>query len=87
LIVAQDRDGEFDRDPLFVLRQGRDGQQIAFAVTAVAGGHDVAIALPVPGSEFLGNDQIERLTQGLRGIEAEDAGGAGVPEHDLPLDI
>src|SRR5262249_34642306 len=48
----------------------------------VAGLHDLAIAVPVPVAEALGNDQVERPAECLALRIAEDALGSRIPEDD-----
>src|SRR5713101_5185344 len=46
---AQERNTEFDRDTLAVLGHGRYSEQLS-TVLGDASGHDLVVALPVPGA-------------------------------------
>src|SRR5579885_2331245 len=59
LLVAERQDGEFERDARPILAFSRYGQELAGAVTRAAGAHYLAISLPMPPAQPLGNNEVE----------------------------
>src|SRR5260370_26252590 len=80
--VADRRNGELERDAAAILAQPGNGQDIAFAIAALAGLHDVTIALTVPRTPLLRHDEIDRLPDRLGGGVVEDALRTLVPMAD-----
>src|SRR5262249_36179117 len=81
-------DGEFEREARAVLAQAGNGEEIALAVTAAAGGDELSVAAPVTRAQPLGNDEVEGPAERLvlhivenalraRGPEADDAVAIG----------
>ena len=73
-------DGELDRQRRAILALGRNGQQFAGAVAALATRHHAAISFPMAGPQPLGDDEIERLSHRLRCAVAEDPLRPGISE-------
>src|SRR5262245_66010072 len=73
-------DGELDRQRRAILALGRNGQQFAVAVSALATCHHVVISFPMTSPQALGDDEIERLSKGLRRAVADDTLGPGIQE-------
>src|SRR5262249_23738978 len=64
-----------------VLPGRRNGKHLP-RIPRRAGRHGLVVAGPVPGSQTLRDDEIQRLADGLRGPIAEHGFGAGVPQTD-----
>jgi hypothetical protein len=52
------------------------------AVVTFSGLHDAIETRPMTRSEIVGNDEIQRASDGFISREAENAGRAGIPEAD-----
>src|SRR5579883_3194833 len=82
ILVAERQNGEFERDARPILALSRHGQELAGTITRAAGAHHLAISLPMPPAQLLGNNEVERVADRLAGGEAEEPLGALVPELD-----
>src|SRR5262247_2078345 len=73
-------DGELDRQRRAILSLCRNRQQFAVAVSALAACHHVVISFPMTSPQALGDDEIERLSKGLRCAVAKDPLSPRIPE-------
>ena len=58
-LTSQRYDRKLDRDASAVLSDARHGKDIAVALSALSGRHDLMIAEPVPGPLPLRNDKVQ----------------------------
>ena len=84
--MADQGDGERDRDRVSIAVQRRDFEQ-PVGIAGCAGRHDCSVAPPVPIPEALGDDQVERRSDGLGGLPSEDPCRGVVPEHDAAFGV
>ena len=57
------------------------------SVAGGAGGHDLVVPLPVPLAQAGGDDDVERLAEGVDRPVTEEGFGPPVPEADEPLAV
>jgi hypothetical protein len=80
MIVAQQDDGEFDRNTSAVLRYRRNGQEISRAISRSPGGHHFCKSRIVAVVQICRNDQIQGQANRLVRCKSEYPHGARIPK-------
>jgi hypothetical protein len=81
-LVPKRNDRELERDASSILSDPWNGKNVAVAIPALAGLHDVTIAQPMARAQPLRNDDVQRLSDRVAARQAEDALGPRVLKAD-----